>query len=280
MAEAHRLLDLITPERIANDGIRDVLLGSAGGVLALAALHRDARATGEPCGGLLDLASACSRHLLVDRSAAAGLPRAWKTLPGFPELTGFAHGAAGICYALLRLYEINGEPELLEAAREGLAFERACYEPAHRNWRDTRFPEQLRFEFSWCYGAPGISLARLGARDVMDDPEVQDEIRNGLEATRARGPVALDHVCCGNMGRVDVLLYASARMGDEDLGRSARELAAATLERARSSGRFLWRLEMKPDLFDPSFFTGASGVGYTLLRLAFPQRLPCVLLLD
>ena len=40
-----------------------------------------------------------------------------------------------------------------------------------------------------------------------------------------------------------------------------------------------WRTTMSPDLFDPTFFTGAAGIGYVLLRLADPS-LPCVLALD
>jgi lantibiotic modifying enzyme len=34
------------------------------------------------------------------------------------------------------------------------------------------------------------------------------------------------------------------------------------------------------DLHAPGFFQGTSGVGYTLLRLAHPDRLPGVLLFE
>jgi lantibiotic modifying enzyme len=33
-------------------------------------------------------------------------------------------------------------------------------------------------------------------------------------------------------------------------------------------------------LFDPRFFLGVTGIGYTLLRLRAPIALPCVLALE
>jgi lantibiotic modifying enzyme len=33
-------------------------------------------------------------------------------------------------------------------------------------------------------------------------------------------------------------------------------------------------------VFSPSFFQGTAGIGYELLRLAYPEALPSVLLLE
>ncbi|HET6935875.1 MAG TPA: lanthionine synthetase LanC family protein, partial [Candidatus Angelobacter sp.] len=32
--------------------------------------------------------------------------------------------------------------------------------------------------------------------------------------------------------------------------------------------------------FNPTFFRGVAGVGYSLLRLLYPEMFPCVLLLE
>jgi lantibiotic modifying enzyme len=37
---------------------------------------------------------------------------------------------------------------------------------------------------------------------------------------------------------------------------------------------------MEDGLFDPSFFTGAAGVGYALLRLSCAGKLSSILLLE
>lgn|GEM_PF-7094356 len=72
----------------------------------------------------LDLARSCARHLLATRTRrdsprdgavpdggqvggqhrSERSPRAWVTIKDLPHMSGFSHGAAGIAYALSRLY--------------------------------------------------------------------------------------------------------------------------------------------------------------------------------
>jgi type 2 lantibiotic biosynthesis protein LanM len=279
VTEAADLSRLFTPERISNDSIRDFLLGSAGAVCALLALYR-ALEEGREAERVLEIACDCARNLLAGRILSEDGAPVWPTLPGFPPLTGLSHGAAGLCAALLRLHEQTREPQLWEAAQECLAFERRTFHPEHGNWRDTRDPHKLHFATTWCYGAPGIALGRLGTLSVLDDPQVRAEIRSAVETTRSLPLTPLDHLCCGNMGRTEVLLYAGSKLGDEELPALARQLAAEVLDRQKTVGGFRWRLDQRPGFFDPTFFTGAAGIGYALLRLAAPRRLPCVLILE
>jgi len=206
-------------------------------------------------------------------------PAGWRTLPWCSPLGGFSHGAAGICYALFRLYERTKDEALWEAAREGLVFERDLYDPAKKNWRDLRSPK-AGFSVCWCHGAPGVALGRIAALHIMDSEEIRAEINDGLETTRTAALDDLDHVCCGNFGRVEVLHYAARKLGRPDLLEEAFGLAERVLQRARSRGRYGWDQDPTVKIFDPSFFTGAAGLGYSLLRLARPDLLPCVLLLD
>jgi len=277
-SEAYALLALLTDERIASDESLDVLYGSAGAILALVALSRAVPSAPEGTVASLEIASACARHLATSRSPA-GEYRAWKTSPLFPPLSGFSHGAAGVCYALLRLYGETGEPWLLEVVAEGLAFERSLYSEERRNWRDLRTPETLRFETAWCTGAPGIALARLGALDVLDDASLREEIHIGLETTERLPLTMLDHLCCGNMGRVEILFHASRCLRDEELRGRAERLAHAVLDRASASG-FCWRFAQDRETFDPTLFKGAAGIVYSLLRLVAPDDLACLLLLE
>jgi lantibiotic modifying enzyme len=59
---------------------------------------------------------------------------------------------------------------------------------------------------------------------------------------------------------------------------AAVTLAERVIERARREEHFrLGPSEFEYRVFDPGFFRGLSGIGYTLLRLASPSRLPSVL---
>jgi lantibiotic modifying enzyme len=279
LEEARRIATLITPARIAEDTSLDVMHGSAGAVLGLTALHLVAPEALPGSPAPLEIAFDCGLHLLRQRTARPRQPQAWPASGRMPWC-GFAHGAAGIAYALMRLYEQTGHEDFRQAAREGLEFERFHYDPEARNWRDLRSPER-RFMTAWCHGAPGIALGRLGIPAWSLEPDLAEEIRIGLDTTSNAAESDRDFLCCGNMGRVEVLLYGHQRLRNERLLQDAEELAWRALAKAHSSGgRYRWFGDSPDDRFSPSFFSGAAGLGYTLLRLADPLSLPCVLLLE
>jgi lantibiotic modifying enzyme len=261
--QALTIAGLITSDRIERDEACDVLYGGAGAILALLGIGDDT---------FLTTAMACARNLLARREAADNGMRTWRTLPNLPSLGGFSHGAAGICCALLRLHRYVGDPELLAAAHEGFAFERTLYSPQHGGWRDAKSRDEVRVSPGWCLGSAGMTLARLSALDTLDTSELRREVEQGLEHVRSAPLTDVDHLCCGNLGRVDSLLYAGWTT-------AAEELTLRVLERAADRGGLVWRIAGSPDLFDPTFFTGAAGAGYALLRLIAPS-LPCVLTLE
>jgi lantibiotic modifying enzyme len=116
---------------------------------------------------------------------------------------------------------------------------------------------------------------------VLDEPEIREEIRVALDATRSHPLTALDHLCCGNLGRAEILLHASRALARPALGDEALDIAGRVLRRAAASGgSFGCAPHAEPGLADPSFFRGDSGIGFTLLRLADPGGLPCTLLLE
>lgn len=274
LAEAYALLALFSPERIEADLCSDIIAGAAGAIAVLLTLP-------PPNGNtefLIGRAKACARQLACRIHEPLDQQVGWVTLPGFPPLSGFGHGAGGIAYALLRLYDRTGQFDLHELALKALAFEQTLYSPEHRNWRDVRRPGD-QFMVSWCHGAPGIALGRLGTLDILDTPQIRADIKNALSTTQNQGLAPLDHVCCGNMGRAEILLYASNKLEDESLLEEALKIATAVVRRGEQES-FRWVLKPDNTAFDPSFFTGASGVGYTLLRLANPGLLPCVLALE
>lgn len=273
LAEACGIATLLTPERIAADRSFDVMYGSAGALLGLLALEKEAPAELRDETRLLERAVACGEHLLRQRVSRDGEPRAWPYNGGDP-IPGFAHGASGAAYALWRLAERTGREDFLAAAFEALAFEKHRYSPEQRNWRNS--PErQESLMVAWCNGAPGVALSRLHLLGAPCSPDLlREELAIALETTANAREASSDFPCCGNMGRAETLLQASRVLGRPDLLQSARAIAAGVVTRALGQ----W-YGPGAEGANPAFFRGAAGIGYGLLRFAgFP--LPSVLTLE
>jgi lantibiotic modifying enzyme len=131
---------------------------------------------------------------------------------------------------------------------------------------------------SWCYGAPGIGLARLGGLPVLDTPQVRNDIQAALQTTLTTGLSSTDNLCCGNGGCIELLVAASGRLGQPHLLEVARQWASVLVHRATQRGGFHLLTQLPRQAFNPGLFQGYAGVGYELLRVAFPERIPSLLL--
>jgi lantibiotic modifying enzyme len=273
----------ITPERIRADESFDVLSGCAGALLALLAFLSEPAFSREELGGITDSAIACGKHLLARRTASTGGPRAWACGERAP-MTGFAHGASGIGYGLVKLFGHTGHKEFLDAALEAFRFERSLYNPCQKTWLDPRFERPLE-QAAWCNGAPGIALSRLGAVRVTPLASLFDDLEIALRITAALPESPRDHLCCGNFGWIEIMSTAGRELNQPDLAELARGLAAKRLKRAETSNFCFPFTDQRPVewrecSFQPSLFLGLAGAGYAMLRLLQPEVFPCLLLLD
>ncbi|MDB9513471.1 type 2 lanthipeptide synthetase LanM family protein [Kamptonema animale CS-326] len=274
--DATKAAALLTPEKFADDRKFDVTFGTAGAILGLLALYE---VTKEPA--ILEQAIAGGKHLLQYRTASDSGFRTWQTVDG-KLLTGFSHGAAGIAYALLRLYKVSNEVVFLEAAAEAIAYERSVFSPKAGNWPDFRNSVSRNgepsFTNTWCHGAPGIGLARLGSLEMLNSAEIQQDIEFAIAATPQVKAEEIDHYCCGNFGRIELFLEAGKRLNRPELITIAQQQAAWAVTRARQTGCFQVFANVAGDTYSPGLFTGTAGIGYQLLRLAYPDLLPSLLL--
>jgi type 2 lantibiotic biosynthesis protein LanM len=284
LAAAGRVAAMIDADRISQDPSYDIVDGAAGALLALLALHR---VSGDH--RLLDAARACGDYLVNARiEHAAG----WTWPPASPgdsrRLVGFAHGAAGIGAALARLAETTGAESYRRAAERAFAFVARNFTESDANWpvaeadADDISTTIIRMS-AWCHGAPGIALAlRLAGPCARPEPgdAISTTMRQAamaIERIPEWAPNQTDHVCCGHLGRVDVLLTAGPALGSADAVSRARTIASRVLARARRKQHFrLSAPGFEYRVFDPGFFKGLSGIGYGLLRLANPERLPSI----
>jgi len=277
IADAALAARRIRATQIEKDEKLDAISGAAGAIPALLACYA---ATGDE--QILATAISCGRHLLQRRTPDPFGFRTWPTLEK-RHITGFSHGAAGIAYALLQLYEVTGDAAFYEAAGDGVSFEGCAFVADHNNWQDfrraaTALAQGPQFCMAWCHGAPGIGLGRIAALDVMDTSDVRRDIEAALASTSRADLLPRDHLCCGNTGLMDTLCTAGMRLSDAGWSRKARQLAARTVARGNRRGSF--SIAFENGFFNPSLFQGTAGVGYQLLRLADPARIPSVLLLN
>lgn len=267
---ARSLSTAINEDTIAADTVFDIMGGSAGALLGLAALYSAA-----PESATLARMEACGARLIAGMTTNP--PRAWPG-QGVQPLTGFSHGAAGIAYALLRLQAVSPDGPWRDAAQEGISYERSVFAQDLGNWPDFR-DATLTFKTSWCHGAPGIGLARLGGLAMLNDAALHAEIATALATTQSRGWGGVDFLCCGNFGRLEVQLVAARVLGDVAGEATVREVAGSLIARAARVGGYSLSMETTRNIFIPGFFLGIAGIGYQLLRLVEPD-LPCVLLLN
>jgi type 2 lantibiotic biosynthesis protein LanM len=270
------LLSLMTPANIRGDRNYDVLNGAAGTLLSMASAWQatqDRR--------FLDCARACGEHLIDARRATQSGLLAWTTLED-QFMLGLSHGAAGIACSLLRLGTAANDDTFIQAAGEAIRYEQSTFSAAHGNWPDLRWKsDSPNFMASdgWCHGGPGIALARLSTLDILDTPAVREDIQAGVKLARNLGPHRMDHLCCGNTGRLSILLEAGLRFADEALLDFTYREIQRLLRSADVRGAYrLWH-QQSGCVSMPGLFQGLSGIGYTLLRFSAPQTIPGVLLL-
>lgn len=209
-----------------------------------------------------------------------GNPAAWPRRDG-PPLTGLSHGAAGIAHALLSLADASGEPRFANAAREALRYEHSHFLPAHGTWEDLRPGGPARgpkVMHGWCNGAPGIGLTRLPWRHA--DAQAAADVEIAIATTRAHALGAQDHLCCGTLGRIELLLRAGHALNRRALADDAVAVAGAVVARARLHRGYRLSSPALPRVTIPGLFRGLAGVGLQLLRLTYPEQVPSPLLLD
>jgi type 2 lantibiotic biosynthesis protein LanM len=271
---------LIDPETLENDRIYDVMGGSAGAILALLTLSE---ATADH--RWIQVARRAGERLLESSVAAKNGGRAWKTVANKLR-TGFSHGAAGIALALQRLSVLTGDASMDRLVKDALEFEAAHYLSSARNWAcvatEDCGPGDDQLLTSWCYGAPGIGLARLALSSYNESHDVEllltGDLTCAVEGTQRSDFSGFDHICCGNFGRIELLWEAGRRNRNADWSNAALTRADQLLRRAERDGRWHLLEELPAETHLPGLFLGEAGIGYQLLRLADPQRVPSVLM--
>lgn len=203
-------------------------------------------------------------------------------------LTGFSHGTAGIAWALLELAALTGEERFWTTALAAIDYERSLFSHKVGNWPDLRVFEdpgkvtknnhkEEEFMIAWCHGAPGIGLARLSMLQHVDNVDIRAEIDAALKTTLSEEFVGNHSLCHGVLGNLEFLLQASQTLDDNQLKGEVYRISAMILDSIEKHG---WLCGVPLGVETPGLMTGLAGIGYELLRLAEPERVPSVLALE
>ncbi|MDT9685978.1 type 2 lanthipeptide synthetase LanM family protein [Streptomyces sp. TRM76323] len=238
--------------------------GLAGALAAALAAHRTGAAPG----------AAGLAHRLADRLLGpAGKPS------GDP---GFAHGDAGVGWALLRYAAAFPTDPTDPAGASGSAPE-PCAAAGAALLRsalaaDRGDPGSARGDASlgWYAGLPGTALAALDALPPGEGPPTAADADRWVRLVGGPvrpGDLSLRH---GTPGALELLAALAARGHDgarEALTRRAGEVLGGLEQYGHRCGT-------PGHVPSPGLLTGLSGIGHQLIRLAFPDEVPSVLLLD
>ncbi|WP_176993777.1 type 2 lanthipeptide synthetase LanM [Nonomuraea jiangxiensis] len=170
---------------------------------------------------------------------------------------GFAHGTAGIGWALLRAGRVLDDAELRDVGLRALAGD----DP-----RDPAPPDGGTR--AWCQGAAGTGIARL----LAHRPDFDQEVARAVAAVaQGREPV-VHGLCHGDLGRLEFLRLAADRL--PGLGREPYLRMRLDLLTSGAIGSHAYGSRF------PGLLVGRAGACLTLLRLVAPGAVPSVLWLE
>ncbi len=262
----------------------DVMRGSAGTLLALLGLCERVQPQDQEL--VLSLAQTCGTHIGAHIRTTSRLGEQESDASHAAQsLTGFAQGAAGIAYSLVRLFRVTQQAVWLELAEAFCQEERRYFDPDQGNWLDLRSvhpsagsSDTPRFGLSWAQGAPGIGLARLACLPEFDSALSRQEIEIALATTRKAGLWGIDSLYWGHFGRLELWISAAQQLGQPSLLAEAQMAALERVQQATETGFYRLFAGRTEPIDNPPLLHGLAGIGYQLLRLADPDRIPAVLL--
>lgn len=268
---ALQLTSFFTEDLITNGKTNDFLEGYSGTLVILIKLYNIL-----PSSELLNKIKFIGSKLLNDKSFDDNLGcYVWKSTINKKPLTGLAHGASGIAYSFLKLYELTGEISYRNAFYEAVDFEDIYFSDKENNWVDLR-NNKNNFHNAWCYGGAGIGLVRLHAYKILKDPRFLNDVRNIIYLIKTKPNNNLDFYCCGNTGKIDFLLESFTILKENDVFDLANEMIKELIQKKKQEGNYITHEATAISSENPSLFKGLTGIGYVLLRSQNLDKFPCI----
>ncbi|MBQ9886549.1 MAG: type 2 lantipeptide synthetase LanM [Lachnospiraceae bacterium] len=247
----NKMLDLI-PDKINETEEMDIIAGNAGMLAALIKNYQilDDKAIKGKLENLMQL---------ICEKIENAISKSNKIL----KYSGFAHGVAGCIAILYKLYCVNRNQRVYEIFKKLLNYERNVMFDNNRQIWLTELGKD-GYSKAWCHGFPGILLEKImlkqmGYSDTLLDNEINLAITKVIDECIGNNLV----YCHGDMGNLDILLFAAQVIENSDLE-----------EMCRVTYNTLYEDVIKRYWNDDGFsaskcmgiMMGLSGIGMSLLR--------------
>ena len=183
---------------------------------------------------------------------------------------------AGIAEALARAGILLHRGDYMDAALEALRYEEQVYSQKLGTWPDNRSWPAQTYMHGYCSGAPGIGIMAHRIRQVISGADISEHgcvpLLETAEKCAALAKDAVDtlplmfrdHLCCGNSAVVEYYLS----LGETE---KAGMILGGMLQRKDRTGAFITMPEGYRNIPRLSLIYGIPGIGYELLRYAFPD---------
>ena len=199
----------------------------------------------------------------------------WKTMFGVPRvLSGAGHGMSGIAEALVAAADVLGDDRYLPAAAEALDYEIDAYrryEKKFGTWADLRDFPPVKYMHGYCAGAPGTGIV---VNRILEEgrggAKAQTIARLVRQSVDSLPLMPFDHLCCGNAAVAEYYLS----VGNHEA--AGRVLGTISRNGLHEGGR-QDSIPHAGDNVVATLFNGVCGVGYELLRYAYPETILSVL---
>lgn len=271
VTSGQQIIRRISNRDIASQG-SDILTGLAGTIPVLLKVYR--KYSDE---FVLNLAVEYGDHL-IGSAIRSDKGVSWSGVDDVASLTesqiGFAHGDAGIAWALLELSAVTGKKRFLTAAEETFRFQQTWIDLLRQRLEEsaTLSAGDLRYALSWCNGGVGVCLSRLRTYELTKKQIYKDEsdaLSTAIEAVDISNQNY--SVCHGTAGTSDLFIYASQILGDVRYKIAANRIGLKGIEQIEQKG-LPWPCRSRPLGETLNLMTGLAGIGYLYLRLYDPEK--------
>ena len=200
---------------------------------------------------------------------------------------GFAHGIAGIGFALAEFARVSGNMAAAERATrigqfllESGASVDGC--PDQAIW-----PASLGengYSHGWCHGTVGFGKFFLSLWLATGLPEFRAAAESAGRTVANQSGVCDSTLCHGLSGAIDLLLDLEATATGVDECRSwhfmANQLSKQLLLQSTVRGGYLVFVSETPEIISPDYMVGMAGVGAVLERLDRTELPSCLPMID
>lgn len=246
-----KALDLI-PEKINESEEADLVAGTCGMLATLISVINE-----------IDEVELQQKIKPILNQIYIKLEQAFDKHDSIVSYSGFAHGVAGCIAYLYKLYMIEKDSKVYGLFKKMLDYERKVFFDNQRKVWITKLGEE-KYSKAWCHGFPGILLEKVilkscGYSDDYLDAEIELAINKTIDECIGNNVV----YCHGDIGNLDILLYASQVLEDSVLNDQCRETYDTLFE-------LIIKKQWNADDFAFSkcvgLMMGMAGIGMSLLR--------------